>query len=94
MSLHAVLSWATSCAFINKMSHRENLASGRKDPCEANRDEMIRRPPSLMCMVTAHVSVLSKPPAALSAELHYDMTDPYAVRLIMGPPVVRAVEWV
>jgi hypothetical protein len=55
---------------------------------------MIRPLPSVMCMVTAHVSVLDELPAPLPAELHYDMTDPYAVRLSLGAPADRTVDWV
>ncbi|MFI0714508.1 SsgA family sporulation/cell division regulator [Streptomyces inhibens] len=45
-------------------------------------------------MVTVHVSVPDKLPAPLPAELHYDMTDPYAVRLSIGAPAARPVDWV
>ncbi|MFH8610073.1 SsgA family sporulation/cell division regulator [Streptomyces sp. NPDC018029] len=44
--------------------------------------------------VTAHVSVPKGMPAPLPAELHYDMTDPYAVRLSLGAPLTRPVDWV
>ncbi|SFH23419.1 Streptomyces sporulation and cell division protein, SsgA [Streptomyces mirabilis] len=47
-----------------------------------------------MCMVTVHVSVPDALSAPLPAELHYDMTDPYAVRLSLGAPAARSVDWV
>jgi hypothetical protein len=50
--------------------------------------------PSVMCMMTVRVSVPNELPAPLPAELHYDMTDPYAVRLSLGAPTARAVDWV
>lgn len=42
----------------------------------------------------AHVSVPAEMPASLPAELHYDITDPYAVRLSIGGPATRPVDWV
>ncbi|MFD8221711.1 SsgA family sporulation/cell division regulator [Streptomyces sp. NPDC059697] len=45
-------------------------------------------------MVTVHVSVPDELSAPLPAELHYDMTDPYAVRLSLGAPATRPVDWV
>lgn len=50
--------------------------------------------PSVMCMVTVHVRVPDELPAPLPAELHYDMNDPYAVRLSIGAPAARPVDWV
>jgi hypothetical protein len=47
-----------------------------------------------MCAVTVHVCVPDELPAALPAELHYDMADPYAVRLSIGAPATRSVDWV
>ncbi|MER7569091.1 SsgA family sporulation/cell division regulator [Streptomyces sp. NPDC097941] len=44
-------------------------------------------------MVTVLVSVPAELPAPLPAELHYDMTDPYAVRLSIGAPTARPVDW-
>ncbi|WP_406423993.1 SsgA family sporulation/cell division regulator [Streptomyces sp. NBC_01589] len=55
---------------------------------------MIQPLPSVMCMVTVLVSVPDELPAPLPAELHYDMTDPYAVRLSIGAPAARPVDWV
>jgi len=55
---------------------------------------MIQPPPSVMCTVTVHVSVPPGLSAPLPAELHYDMTDPYAVRLSLGAPATRPVDWV
>lgn len=55
---------------------------------------MIQPLPSVMYMVTARVSVPDEPSAPLPAELHYDMTDPYAVRLCLGAPTARTVDWV
>ncbi|MCG8965244.1 MULTISPECIES: SsgA family sporulation/cell division regulator [Streptomyces] len=44
--------------------------------------------------VTAHVSVVKGPPVPLSAELSYDVADPYAVRLSFGEPTTSSVDWV
>lgn len=41
-----------------------------------------------------HVSVPDELPTPLSAELHHDMSDPYAVRLSLGAPTARPVDWV
>ncbi|WP_327127601.1 SsgA family sporulation/cell division regulator [Streptomyces sp. NBC_01727] len=49
---------------------------------------------SAMCAVTVHVSVPEELSVPLPAELHYDMTDPYAVRLSLGAPEARPVNWV
>ncbi|GHK03953.1 SsgA family sporulation/cell division regulator [Streptomyces sp. NPDC003753] len=40
------------------------------------------------------VSVADEPPIPLPAELRYDMSDPYAVRLSLGAPGVPSVDWV
>ncbi|MDX3763281.1 MULTISPECIES: SsgA family sporulation/cell division regulator [Streptomyces] len=50
--------------------------------------------PSVMCMVTVLVSVPNELSTPLPAELHYDMSDPYAVRLSIGAPAARPVDWV
>ncbi|MGW3121685.1 SsgA family sporulation/cell division regulator [Streptomyces sp. NPDC001107] len=55
---------------------------------------MIQPPSSFMCMVTVRVSVPDEPPTPLPAELHYEMSDPYAVRLSLGAPATRSVDWV
>ncbi|MGW1760055.1 SsgA family sporulation/cell division regulator [Streptomyces mirabilis] len=55
---------------------------------------MIQPLPSVMHMVTVHVSVPNELSTPLPAELHYDMTDPYAVRLSIGAPAARPVDWV
>ncbi|SCF84797.1 SsgA family sporulation/cell division regulator [Streptomyces sp. Ncost-T10-10d] len=47
-----------------------------------------------MCKMTVHVSAPDRPPAPLPAELHYDMADPYAVRLSLGVAAARPVDWV
>ncbi|MFJ4689337.1 SsgA family sporulation/cell division regulator [Streptomyces sp. NPDC088789] len=47
-----------------------------------------------MCRVTVHVSVPAELPTPLPAELHYDMPDPYAVRLSIGAPAARPEDWV
>lgn len=44
--------------------------------------------------VTAHLSIPKFMPVPLSAELHYDMADPYAIRLSLGAPMKRPVDWV
>ncbi|WP_327239524.1 SsgA family sporulation/cell division regulator [Streptomyces sp. NBC_01318] len=44
--------------------------------------------------VTAHLSIPKNLPVPLSAELHYDMADPYAIRLSLGAPTKRPVDWV
>ncbi|MEU6497887.1 SsgA family sporulation/cell division regulator [Streptomyces sp. NPDC046984] len=44
--------------------------------------------------MTAHVSVPEELPVPLPAELHYDTTDPYAVRLSLGAPAMGTVNWV
>jgi hypothetical protein len=49
---------------------------------------------SAMCAVTVQVSVPEELPVPLPAELHYDMTDPYAVRLSLGAPARSPVNWV
>jgi hypothetical protein len=41
-----------------------------------------------------HVSIPEERPVPLLTELHYDMTDPYAVRLSLGAPATRPVDWV
>lgn len=55
---------------------------------------MNQPPPSVISMVTVHVSAPDGLSAPLPAELHYDTTDPYAVRLSLGAPVNRPVDWV
>ncbi|MDX3850815.1 SsgA family sporulation/cell division regulator [Streptomyces sp. AK02-01A] len=55
---------------------------------------MIQPLPSVMCMVTVYVRVPDELPTPLPAELHYDMADPYAVRLSIGAPAARPVNWV
>jgi hypothetical protein len=47
-----------------------------------------------MCPVTVQVTALEDLPAPLPAQFHYDMTDPYAVRLSLGAPETRPVNWV
>ncbi|WP_327371158.1 SsgA family sporulation/cell division regulator [Streptomyces sp. NBC_01217] len=47
-----------------------------------------------MCAVTVHVSLPEEIPVPLPAELHYDMTDPYAVRLSLGVSEKKPVTWV
>ena len=49
---------------------------------------------SVRCAVTVRVGGQGKPPAPLPAELHYDLTDPCAVRLSLGAPLTRPVDWV
>ncbi|MET8403613.1 SsgA family sporulation/cell division regulator [Streptomyces sp900116325] len=49
---------------------------------------------SVMCAVMAYVSVPEEVPVPLSAELHYALTDPYAVRLSLGAPEAKPVNWV
>ncbi|MET9076110.1 SsgA family sporulation/cell division regulator [Streptomyces sp. NPDC004232] len=55
---------------------------------------MIQPEASVICMVTVLVSVPDELPAPLPAELHYDVSDPYAVRLSIGAPEARPVDWV
>jgi hypothetical protein len=43
---------------------------------------------------TVWVGVPDELPAPLPAELHFNRTDPYAVRLSIGAPVGRPVDWV
>ena len=54
------------------------------------------RPPltSVMCPVTVQVTAPEQLPVPLPAQLHYDMTDPYAVRLSLGAPAAKPVNWV
>ncbi|MFG2884585.1 SsgA family sporulation/cell division regulator [Streptomyces sp. NPDC048297] len=55
----------------------------------------MRRPlASTMWPVMALVSAPEGLPVPLPAELHYDTTDPYAVRLSLGAPPARPVTWV
>ncbi|MFH8491001.1 SsgA family sporulation/cell division regulator [Streptomyces longisporoflavus] len=49
---------------------------------------------SVRCTVTVYVGGPDKPPAPLPAQLHYDLTDPCAVRLSLGAPLTRPVDWV
>ncbi|MFB0619599.1 SsgA family sporulation/cell division regulator [Streptomyces sp. AGS-58] len=49
---------------------------------------------SVMCDVTVFVSVSGEPRVPLPARLHYDRSDPYAVRLSLGAPPARPVVWV
>ncbi|WP_406099282.1 SsgA family sporulation/cell division regulator [Streptomyces sp. NBC_01013] len=49
---------------------------------------------STMCGVMAYVSVSEGFPVPLPAELHYDVADPYAVRLSLGAGEARPVNWV
>ncbi|MER6416784.1 SsgA family sporulation/cell division regulator [Streptomyces humidus] len=44
--------------------------------------------------MTVHISFPDGLSAPLPAELHYDTTDPYAVRLSLGAPLDRPVDWV
>lgn len=55
---------------------------------------MIQPVPVVIYTAVAHVSVPDEMPAPLPAELHYDITDPYAVRLSIGGPATRPVDWV
>ncbi|WBB62464.1 SsgA family sporulation/cell division regulator [Streptomyces sp. WMMC500] len=45
-------------------------------------------------VVTVIVRVPGEPAGALSAELCYDAADPYAVRLSLGAPLDRPIDWV
>ncbi|MEV5645459.1 SsgA family sporulation/cell division regulator [Streptomyces flaveolus] len=49
---------------------------------------------TVTCSMTARVSALKGPPLPLPAELHYGITDPYAVRLSLGPSTGPPVTWV
>ncbi|WP_393062360.1 SsgA family sporulation/cell division regulator [Streptomyces sp. LN549] len=44
--------------------------------------------------MATYVSDLKGLSAPLSADLHYDMADPYAIRLSIGVPMERPVDWV
>lgn len=55
---------------------------------------MDQRLSTVTCTVTAHVSVPKGMSGPLPAELHYDMADPYAIRLSIGAPRERPVDWV
>lgn len=44
--------------------------------------------------VVVRVVVTNEPPIPLPAELRYDRTDPYAVRLSLGRPSTGTVDWV
>jgi hypothetical protein len=49
---------------------------------------------TVTCPMTARVSALKGPSLPLPAELHYGITDPYAVRLSLGPSTRPPVTWV
>ncbi|WP_372349489.1 SsgA family sporulation/cell division regulator [Streptomyces sp. KL116D] len=49
---------------------------------------------TVTCPVTAHVRSLNKQPMPLPTELHYRVTDPYAVRISLGPTDGPRVPWV
>ncbi|MEW2179662.1 SsgA family sporulation/cell division regulator [Streptomyces sp. NPDC005406] len=55
---------------------------------------MDKRPSAVTRAVTAHVSALQGPPLPLPAELHYEITDPYAVRISLGASNGPLVTWV
>ncbi|MFF3302983.1 SsgA family sporulation/cell division regulator [Streptomyces sp. NPDC001741] len=55
---------------------------------------MIQPAPTVIYTAVAHVSVPDEMPAPLPAELRYDISDPYAVRLSIGGPATRPVDWV
>ncbi|MFF8646240.1 SsgA family sporulation/cell division regulator [Streptomyces sp. NPDC015345] len=44
--------------------------------------------------MTVRVSIPGELPAPLPAQLHYEVHDPYAVRLSLGAPMARPVDWV
>ncbi|WP_189868712.1 SsgA family sporulation/cell division regulator [Streptomyces viridiviolaceus] len=49
---------------------------------------------TVTCQTTAHVSApKGPPPLPLRAELHYRVTDPYAVRLSLGPSTGPLTTW-
>jgi hypothetical protein len=54
---------------------------------------MDQRVSTVTCEVTAHVSVVKGTPVPLPAQLHYGITDPYAVRLSLGSSTSRPVTW-
>lgn len=49
---------------------------------------------SVRCTVDAQVGTPRNTSVPVPAELHYDMTDPCAVRLSLGAPLTRPVDWV
>ncbi|WP_225635854.1 SsgA family sporulation/cell division regulator [Streptomyces solaniscabiei] len=49
---------------------------------------------AVTCPMTARVSALKGPSLPLPAELHYRITDPFAVRLSLGPSTGAPVTWV
>ena len=54
---------------------------------------MVQRLGTVTCQVTTHVTDPKGLFVPLSAELHYDMADPYAIRLSLGAPRERSVDW-
>jgi hypothetical protein len=49
---------------------------------------------SVLCSVTALVSVAEDRRVPLPARLRYERSDPYAVRLSLGDPACTTVDWV
>ncbi|MGW2276503.1 SsgA family sporulation/cell division regulator [Streptomyces sp. NPDC001770] len=49
---------------------------------------------SVAHQVSVHVHVADEPPVSLPAELRYERSDPYAVRLALGTMSARTVDWV
>jgi hypothetical protein len=49
---------------------------------------------TVVCVVTVSVCIAGELAVPLSAELRYDTADPYAVRLSLGAPETRPVDWV
>ncbi|MFE3904892.1 SsgA family sporulation/cell division regulator [Streptomyces sp. NPDC059153] len=91
-----VLSRAMLRAFLDNLCRPPDFRVGRRKPLLQSffGATMDQRLSTVTCTVTAHVSVPKGMPAPLSAELHYDMADPYAIRLSLGAPMKSPVDWV
>ncbi|MEV4555404.1 SsgA family sporulation/cell division regulator [Kitasatospora sp. NPDC049285] len=55
---------------------------------------MTQPSPTVTSVLTVHVVIPDQLPAPLPAELSYHAADPYAVRLSLGAPTARTVNWV
>ncbi|MGW3739948.1 SsgA family sporulation/cell division regulator [Streptomyces sp. NPDC005146] len=90
-----VLSRSTLRAFLDNLHRPPELRVWHRKPIPQSFFEAtMGHLGTVTHTVTAHVSIPKSMPVPLSAELHYDMADPYAIRLSLGAPMKRPVNWV
>ncbi|WP_261800902.1 SsgA family sporulation/cell division regulator [Streptomyces sp. PBH53] len=90
-----VLVRSKTCAFFGKLSLCQALGSWAVIAVLSSFEALMKqRLSTVTCPMTAHVSARKRTPSPLPAELRYGSTDPYAVRLSLGPSTGTPVTWV